>query len=216
MTNRKIGILGSGQVAQVLAAGLLKHGHEVMVGTRDTLKLNDWKSKNGSGASVGSFEQAAVFGEVIILAIKGTAAESLVKQLAPHLIGKTVLDTTNPIAPVPPENGVLQYFTSQNESLMERLQKLAPNVNFVKAFNSVGSARMVNPNFAGGNPTMFIAGNDPGAKKEATALLDQLGWEVADMGKVEGARPIESLCMLWCIPGFVQNQWTHAFKLLKS
>jgi len=87
-------------------------------------------------------------------------------------------------------------------------------VAFVKAFNSVGSALMVNPQFEGGRPTMFICGNDETAKQSVSRILDEFGWDSADMGKAEAARAIEPLCMLWCIPGFLRNEWTHAFKLL--
>lgn len=151
-----------------------------------------------------------------MLATKGTAAEAALKLAgATNLKGKTVIDTTNPIADAAPTNGVLQFFTSLNESLMERLQKLVPDAHFVKAFSCIGNAFMVNPDFNGIKPTMFICGNDSGAKKEVTAILAQFGFDVADMGAVEAARAIEPLCMLWCIPGFLSNSWAHAFKLLK-
>ena len=125
-----------------------------------------------------------------------------------------MIDTTNPIADAPPVNGVLRFFTDLDDSLMERLQREFPDARFVKAFNSVGNARMVDPEFAGGRPTMFICGNDEPAKATVTEILDQFGWDVADMGKAEAARAIEPLCMLWCIPGFLRNEWTHAFALL--
>jgi predicted dinucleotide-binding enzyme len=125
-----------------------------------------------------------------------------------------LVDTTNPIADAPPSNGVLKFFTNLDESLMERLQREFGNVRFVKAFNSVGHACMVNPRFKGGKPTMFICGNDEPAKKIVHGILDQFGWETADMGKAEAARAIEPLCMLWCIPGFLRNDWVHAFQLL--
>lgn len=214
MTAMKIGVLGSGQVAKVLAGGFLKHGHRVKVGSRDAKKLDEWKSKS-PGAETGSFEDAAAFGDVIVLAVKGIAAESLVQSLSHHLAGKVVIDATNPIAEVPPVNGVLQFFTSLNDSLMERLQKLAPDAKFVKAYNSVGNLLMVNPVLPSGKPTMFICGNDEQAKKTVTEILNQFGWEASDFGKVESARAIEPLCMLWCIPGFIRNEWTHAFKLIK-
>ena len=99
---------------------------------------------------------------------------------------------------------------------MEELQSMFTKANFVKAFNSIGSAFMVNPDFNGEKPTMFICGNDEKAKKEVSELLSKFGFEVEDMGKVEAARAIEPLCMLWCIPGFLKNEWTHAFKLLKK
>lgn len=216
MTKRKIGILGSGQVAQRLASGFLKHGYDVFIGTRDVTQLSEWKSKASGNASVGSSEDAAKFGDILVLAVKGIAAESLVRDLANHIAGKTVIDTTNPIAQLPPDNGVIKYFTDLNHSLMERLQEAAPKANFVKSFSSVGNAYMVNPDLPGGKPTMFICGNSETAKNEVKDILDKFGWEIADMGKAEGARAIEPLCILWCIPGLLHNEWGHAFKLLKK
>jgi 8-hydroxy-5-deazaflavin:NADPH oxidoreductase len=211
----KVGVLGSGDVAKVLAAGFLKHGHSVMIGTRERSKLKKWASENPP-ARAGSFSEAAAFAEVVVLAVKGTAASSALHLAsAPNLAGKPVIDATNPIADLPPVNGVLQFFTGLDESLMERLQREFPEARFVKAFNSVGNARMIDPQFAGGRPTMFICGNDERARGIVAELLDQLGWETADMGKAEAARAIEPLCMLWCIPGFTRNEWSHAFKLLK-
>jgi predicted dinucleotide-binding enzyme len=75
---------------------------------------------------------------------------------------------------------------------------------------------MVNPNLPGGKPTMFICGNDADAKTAVSQILDVFGWEVEDLGTVVAARAIEPLCMLWCIPGFRSNQWTHALKLLRA
>lgn len=211
----KIGILGSGDVAKVLAGGFLKHGREVMMGTRDAARLAEWGRANPK-ARIGSFAEAAAFGETVVLAVKGSAAADALRAAgARALAGKTVIDATNPIADTPPVNGVLKFFTDLDESLMERLQKEFPDARLVKAFNSVGNARMVNPVFAGGRPTMFICGNDAAAKQAVAKILDQFGWDSEDMGKVESARAIEPLCMLWCIPGFLRNQWTHAFSLLK-
>lgn len=212
----KVGVIGSGDVAKVLGSGLLKHGHDVMMGTRAPAKLSDWAKQNPKG-TVGGFADAAKFGELVVLAVKGTAAaEALRAAGAENLAGKAVIDVTNPIADAPPTNGVLKFFTSLEESLMERLQREFGAVRFVKAFNSVGNACMVNPQFKGGKPTMFLCGNDESAKKTVSSILDQFGWEAADMGKVEAARAIEPLCMLWCIPGFLRNDWLHAFKLLKQ
>jgi hypothetical protein len=213
---KRIGILGSGMVGQVLATGFLKHGYEVKVGTGDVKKLSQWQAKAGAGAGVGSFAEVAAFGEIVVLAVKGTAAIEAVKKAGPAaLAGKTVIDTTNPIAEAPPQNGVLKFFTTLEESLMEKLQAAYPAVNFVKAFSSAGNASMVDPKFPGGKPTMFICGNNDSAKVAVKNILDQFGWETEDMGKAEAARAIEPLCMLWCIPGFLRNQWSHAFKLLK-
>lgn len=210
----KVGILGSGDVAKTLASGFAKHGHQVQVGTRTPAKLQEWAATQQSIA-VGTFATAAQFGHLVVLAVKGTAAREALESAGKAAIaGKTVIDATNPIADAAPVNGVLNFFTDINESLLERLQKAFPEANFVKAFNSVGSACMVNPKFPGGKPTMFICGNSEAAKTAVTGLLDQFGWETADMGKAESARAIEPLCMLWCIPGFLRNDWVHAFKLL--
>jgi len=143
----KVGVLGSGDVAKTLASGFLKHGHEVMMGTREPAKLKEWAGKNPKGR-VGSFAEAAKSGELVVLAVKGTAsAEALRAAGASNLSGKTVVDVTNPIAEAPPENGVLRFFTNLDESLMERLQREFAGAKLVKAFNSAGSACMVNPEF---------------------------------------------------------------------
>ena len=210
----KIGILGSGDVAKVLGGGFLKHGHDVMMGTRDPAKLADWAKRN-PGGKVGGFADAARFADLAVLAVKGTVAlEALRAAGAANLAGKSVIDATNPIADASPVNGVVKFFTNLDESLMERLQREFADARFVKAFNSVGNRLMINPQLKGGPPTMFICGNDEAAKRTVRGILDQFGWETADMDKAEAARAIEPLCMLWLIPGFLRNEWSHAFKLL--
>ena len=206
----KIEIIGSGVVGQTLAAGFLKHGHEVAIGTRERAKLKEWAEKH-PGAEVKTFAEAAAFGDVVVLAVGGQVALEALKLIGPKALeGKTVIDACNPIGGGPPVNGVLSYFTTLTDSLMERLQKAYPSAHFVKAFNSVGNGQMVNPHFAGGKPTMFICGNDANAKKVVTQILDQFGWETEDMGAVEAARAIEPLCMLWCIPGRRQGRLVAA------
>src|SRR5262244_1679961 len=161
----KVGVLGSGDVAKALAAGFIRHGHQVTLGTRDTGKLKDFLAQH-KGAQAASFADAAKFSELIVLAVKGTVALDALKAAgAANLAGKPVIDATNPIADAPPVNGVLKFFTNLDESLMERLQREFPQAHLVKAFNSVGNALMINPQFKGGKPTMFICGNDDAAKK---------------------------------------------------
>lgn len=211
---KKIGIIGSGVVAQTLGTGFLKHGYQVMLGTRDNSKLAEWQKNTGANALIGSFTEAAKFGDIIVLAVKGNVAKEALDLIGQESLNhKTIIDATNPIADAAPVHGVLKFFTSLDKSLMEILQEAVPGANFVKAFNSVGSASMVNPNYEI-RPTMFICGNNESAKNEVSAILDTFGWEALDFGKVESARAIEPLCMLWCIRGFNNNQWTHAFKLL--
>jgi predicted dinucleotide-binding enzyme len=211
----KVGILGSGDVAKSLAIGFVKHGHQVVMGTRDPAKLTEWARQHHVDR-VARFPDAAKLGELVVLTVKGTAAlDALRAAGAANLAGKPVIDATNPIADAPPVHGVLKFFSSVDESLMEQLQREFADVRFVKAFNSVGHTLMVNPVFKEGRPTMFICGNDALAKKTVGDILTAFGWEVSDMGRVEAARAIEPLCMLWCLPGFLRNEWKHAFKLLR-
>jgi hypothetical protein len=210
-----VGVLGSGDVAKTLAGGFLQHGHQVTIGTRDATKLAEWHGQHPT-ARIGSFADAAQFGELLVLAVKGmVAADALRLADSRNLAGKILMDACNPIADVPPVNGVLRFFTTLEESLMERLQREFPQARFVKAFNSVGSSLMINPELAGGPPTMFLCGNDDRAKALVSDVIRQFGWQPEDMGKAEAARALEPLCMLWCIPGFARNEWRHAFKLLR-
>jgi len=214
MAKSRVGVLGSGVVGKTLAAGFAKHGHEVTIGTRAPAKLADWAA--GAGVKAGTFAEAARFGAIVVLAVKGAAAEDALRLAgAPNLEGKLVLDTTNPIADAPPDGGVLRFFTTLDDSLMERLQRAQPAARFVKAWSSVGSALMVDPRLPGGPPTMFLCGDDAAARSEAAAILREFGWEVEDCGGAAAARAIEPLCILWCIPGFAKNDWAHAFKLLR-
>ena len=208
------GVLGSGEVGQILAQGLKKHGYDVRIGSRTPAKLADFSKQTGIPA--GTFADVARWGEALVLAVAGTGAEQALAQIGRDALrGKLVIDTTNPIGDDPPEGGVLKYFTAANTSLMEQLQRSYPEAKFVKAFNSVGSARMVDPDFHGTRPTMFYCGDDAGAKATVARILDQFGWDTEDMGGAVGARAIEPLAVLWCIPGFLRGSWTHAFHLLR-
>ena len=213
---KKVGIIGSGSVAQALGNGFLKYGYEVMLSSRSADKLNEWKQQGGAKAHAGTFEQAAIFGSLIVLAVKGSAAADAIEAAGPqNLQWKTVIDTTNPVADVVPEDGVLKFFTNFEESQMEALQTRFPEVHFVKAFNSIGSASMVDPAFSE-QPSMFICGNNDASKKEVHDILISFGWEVEDMGKATAARAIEPLCILWCIRGILHGERGHAFRLLKA
>lgn len=216
----KIGVIGSAEVGQTLAAAFLAEGYEVMLGTRNTAKeeVVKWQQDH-PGGQVGTFAQTAKFGEALVLAVAGSVTQDVIRLAGPeNFAGKIVMDTSNPIdpsGPMPPPTGVLKCFTTFEDSLMERTQRLLPDAKLVKVFNSVGNTSMYKPHYPGGTPTMFICGNDEAAKKTVTDILTAFGWETEDMGGVEGARAIEPISLLWCIPGFLRNQWTHAFKLLK-
>ena len=212
---KKFGVLGSGEVGQTLAKGLAAAGYEVRIGTRTPGKLAGFSKK--TGIPEGSFKDVAAWAEALVLAVKGTAALEAVDLADPrNFQGKLVIDTTNPIADEPPQEGVLRFFTGPNESLLEKLQATHPKAAFVKAFSSVGSDLMVHPALNGGPPTMFFCGNDAAAKTVVAKILEQLGWEGADMGGAIAARAIEPLAVLWCIPGFRENDWDHAFRLLRT
>lgn len=215
MDKPRIGVFGSGMVGQVLAAGFLNHGHAVTIGTRTPEKLEDWLDKNPDGRVAGH-QATAAGADIIVLATKGSAAEVALDLCdVKDLQGKIIIDTTNPIADVPPQNGILRYYTSLDRSQMEVLQAKVSGARFVKAFNSVGSAYMVDAGFKD-RPTMFICGNDPEAKRTVAALIAPFGWDSADMGGVEAARAIEPLHMLWCARGYNANEWDHAFKMVKA
>jgi predicted dinucleotide-binding enzyme len=198
----KVGVIGSGVVGQTLAAGFLKHGHEIEIGTREPAKLKEWSAKH-PGAKVKSFAEAATFGEAVVLAVAGQVALEALKLVGPKALqSKTVIDACNPIGGGPPVNGVLSYFTTLTDSLMERLQKAHPSAHFVKAFNSVGNAQMVNPHFVGGN--------DANAKRVVTQILDQFGWDTEDMGAVEAARANRAALHALVHPGRRQRRLVAA------
>jgi len=203
----KVGIIGSGTVAQSFAKGFKDLGYQVKLGTRDITKLKDFEDSEKA-----SVQEAVDFSDLLILCVKGTAAASVLNGY--NLKNKIIIDATNPIADAAPKNGVLQFFTEANHSLMETLQETYPEANFVKAFNTVGSHLFYKPDFNGIKPTMFYCGDNEDAKKTVKSIIESFGWEARDMGMKESAGSLESLCILWCIPGFRENKWTHAFKLL--
>lgn len=214
----RIGIVGSGIVGRTLAGGLLKSGHEAMLGTRDLKKpvLQKWLADT-PGAKLGTFEESARFGSLIVLATLGRVAGQAIEQAGvENFADKTVMDATNPLADAPPVDGVLVFTTGPNESLSERIQAQIPDAHVVKAFNSVGAGRMINPSYEQGPPTMFYCGNNVAAKAEAAGTIREFGWEPFDCGTLRSARALELLCMLWSLPGLLDNRWTHAFKLRRT
>jgi 8-hydroxy-5-deazaflavin:NADPH oxidoreductase len=211
---KKAGIIGSGNVGVALAKGFIKYGYETTLSSRSAEKRESLKQEI-PGVKADTPENVARNNDFIIFAVKGTEAKTALQELNPeNLAGKTVIDTTVPLANEAPVNGVLLYFSDINKSLMEELQATAPQANFVKAFSCIGSPFMVDPPFEI-KPTMFICGDDEAAKNEVKEILERFGWETEDMGNVEAARAIEPLAMLWCIPGFRENRWNHALKLVK-
>lgn len=209
----KVGILGSGDVAKSLGTGFLSRGHEIMLGTRDASKLADWQ-KERSGARVGSFSEAARFGDIVVLATFGTATASAIDLAGrENFAGKIVIDATNPIEF--DSTGLHLASGYCDDSLGERAQAALPAARVVKAFNTVGNQYFVDPDFNGGPPSMFIAGNDDAAKADVGKIVQSFGWESVDLGAIESARYLEAMCLAWLAYGRKTGTWHHAFKLLR-
>jgi predicted dinucleotide-binding enzyme len=212
MEKVKVGVLGSGDVGRVLAGGFLKLGHPVRIGSRTPEKLSEWAAGAGEGASAGTFAEAAQFGDIIVLATHGMAAQNAIEMAgADSFDGKVVIDATNPLEF---SSGAPQLAIGFNDSLGERVQRWLPKARVVKAFNIVGNPYMIDPQLPSGPPTMFIGGNDADAKKLVTQICEHWGWEVADLGGIEASRYLEPMCMAWVLYGVRTGKWDHAFKML--
>jgi 8-hydroxy-5-deazaflavin:NADPH oxidoreductase len=211
-----VGILGTGDVGRALGKAFVTLGHDVRMGSRDPKneKALAWAKEMGGKASTGTFADAATFGEVVVLATLGVANESAIELAGRERFrGKVVIDTTNPLdfsGGMPPKLAV-----AGNDSAGERVQRLLPDAHVVKAFNTVGNPFMFRPEFPGGPPDMFIAGNDEDAKKKVGTILKDFGWGVVDVGGIESSRYLEAMCMVWVLSAMRTNNWNQAFKLLQ-
>ncbi|WP_448626699.1 NADPH-dependent F420 reductase [Geodermatophilus sp. URMC 64] len=199
-----IGILGSGVVGRALATGYARHGHRVRIGTRQA---------EIEGVPTASPAEVARVAELVVLAVQGRVAVELVRSVADELEGKVLVDATNPLDM---SSGGPALFVGTTDSLGEQVQRTVPGARVVKAYNTVGNALMVDPELPGGPPTMFIAGDDADAKATVTALLEETGWDVADLGGIEASRWLEAMCMAWVAYGARTSSWTHAFRLLRG
>ena len=216
LARSRVGVLGSGEVGRRLASGFASRGHAVMIGSRDPGKpeLREWLSGEGSGIEPGTFAETAAQGELLVLAVLGTAAEQTIVDAGPdNFNGKVVIDATNPLdfsAGFPPKLAI-----SGEDSLGERVQRALPDAKVVKAFNTIGNHYFVDPSFRGGQPTMLIAGDDEDAKRTVGHVLADFGWpEPVDIGGIEGARELEAICIAWVKIGGARGAWNHGFKLL--
>ena len=214
----KVGVLGTGEVGKALGKGFVALGHEVKMGSRtaNNEKALAWAKEVGPNGSVGTFADAATFGEVIVLATLGVGNEEALGRAGPeNLRGKVVIDATNPLDFSP--GGPPRLAIAGNDSGGERVQKLLPGTHVVKAFNTVGSSLMFRPDLPGGPPDMFIAGNDQGAKKKVTGILRDFGWgAVHDLGGIEASRYLEAMCLVWVLSALPGGNWNQAFKLLRT
>ncbi|HEY7727481.1 MAG TPA: NAD(P)-binding domain-containing protein [Candidatus Eisenbacteria bacterium] len=213
----RIGVLGSGDVGRVLGAGLAARGHEVKLGTREPGgdKARQWLAEAGTKASAGTFEEAAKFAELAILATAWSGTENAIRLAGPsNLTGKVVIDATNPLAMGP---GGLSLAVGWSDSAGEQVQRWLPGARVVKAFNTVGNAHMVDPQFPGGPPDLFICGSDEAAKKKVGEIAAALGWPpVIDLGGIESSRYLEPLAMAWIVHAMRTKSYGHAFKLLRK
>ncbi len=212
----RVGVLGTGEVGRRLAAGFASRGHDVIMGSRDAGKpeLREWLSGQGAGIRAGTFAEAAADGEVLVLALLGSAAEEAIADAGPeNFTGKVVIDAMNPLdfsGGFPPKLSICG-----EDSLGERVQRALPKAKVVKAFNTIGNPYFVDPSFSEGEPTMLIAGDDDEAKDTVRAVLADFGWtHTVDIGGIEGARELESICIVWVKIGGARSSWDHGFKLL--
>jgi 8-hydroxy-5-deazaflavin:NADPH oxidoreductase len=215
----RIGILGTGDVGKALGRGFAALGHEVKMGSRDAKneKALAWAKEVGAKASVGSFGDAAAYGDLVVLATLGEANESCLRAAGPdRLRSKVVIDATNPLdfsKGAPPTLAV-----SGHDPGGERVQRLLPGAQVVKAFNTVGHPHMFRPQFPGGPPDMFICGNDKAAKSTVGGLLKGFGWGVVDIGGIESSRYLEAMCLVWVLHAVstAPPTFNHAFKMLRK
>ncbi|MCA9346180.1 NAD(P)-binding domain-containing protein [Candidatus Saccharibacteria bacterium] len=211
----KIAIIGSGEVGQALAKGLVELGHKVMIGTRDTEKKElKWTKKvHHEILSVGSFAEAADFGEIAILAVTWHAAENVLNIIRPEVSGKIVIDLTNPL--VFSEDGSPSLSVGHDMSAGEIVQQTLSDSHVVKTLNTINFRNMVNPKFKTAVPTMFMCGNNDSAKNHVRELLVQMGWvDIQDIGDIEKSRILEPLCLLWVEYGVANNTWNHAVSII--
>jgi predicted dinucleotide-binding enzyme len=216
LSQRRVGVLGTGQVGRRLAAGFNSRGHEVMIGSREPNKpeLREWLSADGSGVQAGTFPQTAAHGELVVLAALGNAAAEVIANAgAENFGGKVVIDAMNPLdfsGGFPPKLSI-----SGEDSLGERVQRALPSAKVVKAFNTIGNPYFVDPRFREGEPTMLIAGDDEDAKRVVRDVLADFGWsDTVDIGGIEGSRELEAICIAWVKIGGARGAWDHGFKLL--
>lgn len=213
----KIGIIGSGEVAQSLGAGLIATGHSVMLGTRDSSKksLLSWNKSQKNKAKVGSTTAAAAYGELAILAVAWHAADDVLTLVRPELAGKVVIDVTNPIIFNNDEAPTL--LVGHTISGGEIVQQSLPDSHVVKTLNYINHENMAFPKYKQGLPIMFVCGNNDSAKRQVRDLLQDLGWEdMLNIGPIDKSRLLESLSLLWIEYGASRNTWNHAFTVIDN
>jgi 8-hydroxy-5-deazaflavin:NADPH oxidoreductase len=227
----KIAILGTGMVGQTVATALAAKGHEIIVGTRDPVKskaaaepnkygmpgFGTWHQAN-QGIRVGTFAEAAAFGEVVFNASNGgTTLETLGLAGRDNLAAKVLVDLSNDLdfsKGMPP---TLAVRDEAGAGLGERIQAAFPNVRVVKALSTMSAFVMVNPAIvAGGESTVFLSGDDAAAKTVVHGILQSLGWtDILDLGGIATSRGVEMLLPIWLSLFGVLGQKPYNFKVVR-
>lgn len=212
MERKKIAVLGSGNVGRALARGLAAAGHQVTVGTREPGRpeLVEWASGSTGGVALAGSLEAATGAEIVLVATAWDGTESALAAVAPALEGKVLVDVTNPLR----FTTRLELALGFTDSGGEQVQRWAPGARVVKAFNTVGFELMDHPDLPDGPPTLFVAGDDAGAKADVAGLAADLGWAVHDCGDLVAARLTEPLALLWIEHAIRSGSRRHAFRLL--
>jgi 8-hydroxy-5-deazaflavin:NADPH oxidoreductase len=191
----RIAILGTGQVAAVMAPKLKVAGHHVVIGSRDPQQQPAWMSAAGSEVALASHEGAVAVAAVVVNALPGAAAVQAMSLLGDELNGKVVMDVANAI--VPSDDGIALSYP--NGSLAEELRGALPRARVVKAMNTVSALVMEDPGALPAPSSIFVSGDDPDAKQVVKSLLRDLGWpaeSIIDLGRLETARGPEHLFQL--------------------
>ena len=210
-----VGILGSGDVGKALARGFLSRGHSVTIGSREPAKLAEFVREHPEKLAAKTFADTAREGEIVVIATLFSGTQSALQLAgAQNFAGKIVIDATNPLKFEPGKPPALSV--SGTDSAGESVQRWLPDAKVVKAFNTVGNALFVDPHFPGGKPTMFVAGNDDGAKNRVAQIAESFGWDVVDAGAITSSRYLEAIAMLWIDYAIRTATWQHAFKFLRK
>lgn len=197
--------MGTGMVGKTLGSKLVSLGHEVKMGSREAgnAEVMAWAKSAGKGASAGTFADAASFGEMVFVCLRGDIALPVMKALikvpgAAQMKGKIIVDVSNPLDVSQPMPFPLISELSNTTSLGEETQKALPESLVVKALNTVNCEVMVNPSLVHGDSDLFICGNDAGAKRKVVEVLRTFGWkDPIDMGNISNARGTEALMPIW-------------------
>lgn len=213
----KIGILGTGMVGEALGTKFTQLGHQVKMGSRtaNNEAAAKWAKSAGNNASQGTFDDAARFGEMVFICLKGAVFLDVAKTLdSSTLAGKILVDVSNPLDfshGMPPSLSICN-----TNSLGEEVQKAVPSAKVIKTLNIVNCQVMVDP-AKGGNPTMLVCGNDAGAKQKISGLLKEMGWrDILDIGDIKSSRGTEMLLPLWLnLFGLFGNP-QFGFKVVRS